>query len=646
LPVPDWLKLTPSRALIVTGVVGATWLLAWRVRSPAPPASAVASALTAAPVVVRADPLESRTRGFSADHRYRYRVKVGSLMSLGDQARSFDFDVTGRLELEPTQVTPDAVTLHGVLLEPSIVSRVPGTQPEFDKLAVQMNKDGFFMSLRGGRLQELRVPRGAPALVANVYRTLAAALQVSRSSVGAVEYAAQEYDSTGKYLAAYKLGSDGWLSKPKTRYLELLGARSAANPSPLKLVPRVVSSEGRVKLSADGRPSQVSMRDELRIDGAQAPVASTTTVSLEQEGVEPAPARDLAKAFASMLVVPANDPYGDATPADALDSSRINGLTFEEVVKRLEARAKTVHAVADAGSDSGDMATPADAEESKLFIALAAILRQQPGTVPLALQKIRSGAAISDVLLDALGSASSPATQDALIELITSKATPAKLKSRAGSVLVRTNHPTDRAIAALKALLVVEPWNAKALYGLGTFSRRLREAGEEKRSTELGEFLVSKLDAAPSVAPLITMLRSLANSGYAGAIPKVIPLLTDKREQVRVDAVRSLQSMKDPRVDALIVARISSDASNPVRISAIHATQVREPTDALVRGLLEAATSAPDPHVRYRAVDVLLQWVPRRPDLRAALTRLSTTDQQRKIRDRIAAALAQPGGTG
>lgn len=399
-------------------------------------------------------------------------------------------------------------------------------------------------------------------------------------------------------------------------------------------------------LAPDGRATGISLRDELRIEGAQAPVGSHSTLSLDAVSVAPAPASKLEDVYTAMHRIPAAAAYGDTPSAEALDRSRIKGLTFADALRRLEERASKGGAAPSDPAGADDTAPPpVGKEDSELFIALAAIFRQQPATVQQALQKIRAGSAATPALLDALGSASSPEAQDALIELMTSPSTNAKLRSRAGSVLVRTNAPTDRAIGALKALLVKEPFNPKALYGLGTFSRRLRDTGDEKRAGELGEFLVTKLAAASTVSSIITMLRSIANSGYAGALPKVMPLLTDKREQVRVDAVRSLQSMKDPRVDGLIAGRVTSDASSAVRISGIQAAQVREPTDSLVRGLL-AATSAGDPHVRYRAVEVLLRWAPRRPELKAELERLAASDQERRIRERISSGLASPGGAG
>ena len=137
----------------------------------------------------------------------------------------------------------------------------------------------------------------------------------------------------------------------------------------------------------------------------------------------------------------------------------------------------------------------------------------------------------------------------------------------------------------------------------------------------------------------MTVLRAIANSGYAEALPKVIPYLTDDREQIRVDAVRALQSIRDPRVDELVIARLQDDSSSSVQMSAIAAAQLRDPSDTLVRGLETAGISATDPHVRHRAVEVMIHWLVRRPDLRSSLEKVARDDKEPLIRERAKTVL-------
>ena len=119
----------------------------------------------------------------------------------------------------------------------------------------------------------------------------------------------------------------------------------------------------------------------------------------------------------------------------------------------------------------------------------------------------------------------------------------------------------------------------------------------------------------------------------------VIPYLDDKRDRVRVAAVRALQSMVDPHVDALIASRLQVDESNEVRISAVAAAQVREPSEQLTAALASAGTGAPDARVRYRAVELMTRWLPQRPDLRATLERVASSDAESTVRERAKAAL-------
>jgi hypothetical protein len=617
--------------------VAAAWFFV--PRADAPPISS--SAPRAAKPLP--DALDTHTRGWEARRRYSYELKLGSLMRIGgSDPPAFDFDVLGRVVLEPVIVTPEAVTLHAAIRNARIVTRIPGAQPELDKLGAELNSAGFFFELRAGLLRDMRVPKGASPLVVNTFRTIASGLQVARSASDRPDYVATEYDSTGKYRAAYRVDAGGAVQKQKLAYVELLGAPATGTASSLRIVPRIQRADGQLTLSADGRPQQVSWHEELLLDGAQTPVASTTVLSLSGGGSEPSAATGPDATYASMFVLPVSEAYGKVSP-EALDGSRIAGLTFEKAVSRLEELArKTPTPSGDA--EPSDPKAAGSVEESQLFIGLSAILRQQPATVPAVVQKIRAKSPASSLLVDALGSASSPAAQDALIELLNAPSTPAAQKNQITKVLGRVSVPTERSVAALKQQLVKDPWSRKALFGLGTFSRRLRDAGEVERSAEVGDFLVKKLEAATTPSALVTMLRAVANSGYADALPRVMPLLTDPREQIRVDAVRALQSMKAPQVDDLIVARLEGDAANAVRLSAIQAAQVRVPTDVLVQGITRAATTTPDPHVRYRAVEVMLQWLGQRPDLREALVRQSTSDQEPKIRERITGALASKTG--
>jgi hypothetical protein len=69
------------------------------------------------------------------------------------------------------------------------------------------------------------------------------------------------------------------------------------------------------------------------------------------------------------------------------------------------------------------------------------------------------------------------------------------------------------------------------------------------------------------------------------------------------------------------------------------AARVREPSDSVVRVLTGTAKNAEDPRVRYRAVELVVQWLAKRAELRSSLAEIAAKDPEPKVRERARAAL-------
>src|SRR6185295_2529727 len=146
---------------------------------------------------------------------------------------------------------------------------------------------------------------------------------------------------------------------------------------------------------------------------AQLPVHSTTALRLRSGAIQPS---ELTTAVWQSLLqqsekTGADQPYGPAATIESLDDARIDGLTFEQIVPRLERRARAGE------NDSADPSGRANDEDSRLFLALTATFRQNPSKVALAIAKVRSKSPAAPVLLDALASSGSAVGQSALVDL-------------------------------------------------------------------------------------------------------------------------------------------------------------------------------------------------------------------------------------
>lgn len=602
----------------------------------APPGSA--SATNVAPV---------GTRGWELGREYPYRFELGTSVAFGNQQSFLDFDLRGDLLVIPTSVAKNQTTLFIAVRNGKLVSKAPDPGDQLQKVAEQASATGCLFTLVDGAVSEMRIAPDLSPLTVGIYRELGSRLQFIGSPNGSPKYEAAEHDGTGRYTAEYSRNDDKGLrySKKKLHYSGILKAQEPATPLALgKIVPHVSVSEGDVSLSPDGRPLQVNARDEVTIAGAQNPVRSKTKVLLAAGPSVPGKPHDFTSMTERMIRIAADEVFGGKAPVSAVDSARIHGLTFDEVIRQLtelnRENPELLGGPAPADPKGRAKSHAVLRQASSLFMALAAIFRQQPETIARAEKLLRMNPILADTLIDALGSSGSSNAHVVLGELARNRNVGDKVRRRALTALVRTSTPSAASIAALERLLSDEPFHRSALYGLGTYARRLRESGDMAQAGRLAKLLQERLQRAGDQQPRIELvLGAILNCGCDEVLPQVVPLLSNQTESVRVKAVRSLQSMRDPRVDGLIAERMVNDASSEVKIAALEAARMREPAETIVRTLNAVTTADADPRVRYKGVELLIEWLPKRADLRANLQSIAVRDPQPEVRSRAQAAL-------
>lgn len=615
---------------------------------------AAAVPTTSAPAVPHAvevpPPLETAGPGWQAGHRYTYRFALGSSVSFAGQTAA-DHELSGTLRLTCMTRSTDEIMLRVEVESPRVTSKSAAEQAELEQ-ALPSLAAPFFATFKHGIVTGLRIAPGMGARAVGTYRSLVAALQLAQPIGAKQRWQARERDTTGEYLAEYRREPDGLVQKRKLRYLSLLVPSDDRGKLPASLLPEVTSSRAELRATREGQPLLVELQEQLALRQVEMPMLAVNRVSLRWLSDQGTSLEESERKLAETRPLGVDEALTTEADAAALDRVRIAGKSFEAITAELAAlpRAGMLPSATSDRPSEQDEQPNSEHEQVEhqqrrrqlqgLIAALAATFRQEPRTTEQALDQIKAGAPIQSDLLDGLAASGSEASHVALIRLLESPDADAALRHAAVFALSRTPKPSEAAIRALATHVNDDYVGTQALYGLGTFCRILRQAGDAAASEALGRLLVQRLSAADGELAVTRALRAISNSGYAPALPVVRPFLDDTRDAVRADALEAIRLMEAPDVDPLLASRLTGDGDNSAQLAVLNALPVRKPTPALAQALSVAMRNT-DPHVRYRAVEVAAAWLGRRPELRAALARVARHDSEEKIRLLASSGLAR-----
>ncbi len=515
------------------------------------------------------------------------------------------------------------------------------TEAELEAMRAQLSEPALYRFV-AGRLEGARVTRSAAPLVANLHETLAAALQLAPGTPGAASWSAKERDASGDYQVTYDRTAAGF-AKRKTSY-QAEETQLALAMGNLDLTPQVVASSGTVTL-AGAFFARVTSSDTLNVgsSGTQA----LTHVSLEASGVAPlAGEPEWSKTWSQTELASA---LVKRRPAQSLiDAARARGKTFAAVLADLEHQELDPHKAETWGSENGSELPEAErqlrqarvARRSEAFGSLAALLKLDDKNVLLAEAAVRRGSKAAPRVENALAAADTPRCQQALVSLAddASRADDARLSS--ATSLIRIQAATAPTLAAL-ARWIQDPLLAShAIHGLGSLSRRLRDAGDAERAELTAQPLLAELKSVKTDSARIQALRGIANSGYAGALDAVQSAVASQNRDVRGAALEALRHMRSDKVDAILAVGLEADPDAEVRLAALNAIKLRECSKTLVTALV-SATADQEGRVRQRAATLLGRCRASAPEAQAALTRLASGDPATSVREAATSALGK-----
>lgn len=570
----------------------------------------------------------------------------------GDKSHVFELELTTTSRLGGAPSASPLVLRSGLLLsfrdaagskqalvqlrEPHLVDA--GGKPAKDAAEFDAElANPFAVELSGGVLTAYLEPPSRGAAVAGFRRHIVAVLQLAEHAPAST-WTSQEWDATGLSKVEYRAlaGQDHSWDWKKLAYERLVSTerRGIKSVDASKVMPQVDSSSGRLVTDATGIVS-VTRDETLSVPFSDSAKLSThTLLKLQRKGMELA----LSPAAWDQALKPLkrSEVGTPATTGDQqalTDQARIGSYTFPVVVQKLTAL-------------EGKDPDPALAAESgPIFNALVGIFRQQPETVDAAIKLVRSRSPISNSLLDALAAASTPNTLGNLAAVALDASLPDPLRLRAAGSFIRAREPGQSAIELAFKMVEQPLLRENALFGIGSFTRQLRERNQIALA-ELGtKALEQQLKGAKTASERATVLLAISNSASAALFDAAVSYQQDKDTSVRQAAIQAIRLMPQPEVEVRLREALSRKDQGDV-LAALHSLGRRPQASRESVDRVEAiAKGDPSAEIRREAVQVLVLWSQIWPNLVPVLAEIREKDTDKRVREAavpIAAAGTPP----
>lgn len=484
-------------------------------------------------------------------------------------------------------------------------------------LEVAVERPFLLVFSADGRFREVRGAADAPAFVGRMWQAIGEYLQIVRQPGESWQVA--EVDASGTYLADYKLG-DGVLIKQKAGYQSLSSQHIKSYD--------VREYEGRFRFDVPAALESFTLKEGLAavaVDGPFATFDSNTELELVASG----PLQPLGgTAWASLLATASALKTSGGQDASSYDKARVGGFGFGEAYARL------------GDLDAKDKETRERAERA--FVALAALLRQDPKTLALVAAKLTKDGPVTEPLLAALRDASTPESQ-ALLAKMAAPTSPLSADNRleAARSLSRVPTPTADTVDALKSLRSDPTVGTQATYGLGSALHRL-ENQDPELADATRQTLATQLDQAQTPAQQAAVLTALGNAGSSALLQSVRKYVTDPSPAVRAAAAQALRRIPGPDADDML-ASLTRDPVADVRWAAVDAIRERSPSPVLDRALSERALGEDQFAIRSRSINALSAWLPEDAAIADTLRVVAERDPSQDLRNVARNALASQG---
>jgi HEAT repeat protein len=470
------------------------------------------------------------------------------------------------------QVTVVRAGAEGVLLRSTFSGRANVAGRAEPGLGAELAQPHYLAFAPGGRFVAAHFRPEQDDLARGIAQSLAATLQLPGVDGGAASWQSEESDASGHYLARYERSGRS-LEKIKLKYLP--GDRAPAA--------RDLRARAKYQLGDDSWPAALDSQEAVTFVEPGLTVRVGSRVVLSRTATAVVPVEVGLDGYETERV-------GEPSSHDSIKGDRalLAGATLDDLL--------------------GALAAGGDDARSSVAARLEALLRLDPASAAEMARRLIAGAdrATAKLLLGVLGSAGTPAAQDALVKILGAATLAPNDRARAATAMAMLERPNDKVVAGLKAQLdAPAPALARSsATALGISALRLRTV-DEPRAKAVVDDLVGRLAATGDRAAQAAILHALGNAGDARALPALQPFLTSDDPSLRRAAVEALRLLSEPSVDGLLAQAMLADADPAVRRAAVFASSERAVGPLL--GALTRALGDQDDGVRLEVVQLLGQ---------------------------------------
>lgn len=614
-----WIKRPRARFVLplAAAAVATAWAgahLAWRGGSEA----ADSRELPVSPADDRGTRVGALSVGdaWIVGRQFRYDVVMESSLRLGGPAMptTYGFRLAGEWQVTVVERDASRALLHAVFGNPTYEVTTQDKDPDATRrLAEHYRKPIFYeMELAGaqaGRVRGVRVPRHMASAVQTTLKAMGAMLQFVRPDsepnpgsrpVASSAWEVDEADATGTYVAQYvPLGGDRY-RKERGAYTAVLSGQQHREAVKTELA----HYRGEFEWTASKGLATADIEEKIEVEAAAAfgNGSSDTKLALTlRDIVNATPAlKAMTSVAAGFSAMPAHGgPTREAHRYDK-DMAWIAGRDLPFILNRVRQLD---------GTDASHRR-----RRGKLYLATAALLRQDAGARALAESRIELGDEASKFLINAMGDAGSPGAQETLSDLLESGRLSDEHRLDALRGITDAGQPTERTLDTLRDHLDDDVISDQAHFGLGTAAHRLRPhdpTTADALCTELTELLEPAV-ATTDAPTMLCLLKSVGNAGCPGQLALLQSLAVHSDPAVRRAAVDAMRFISDSAVEAIILPVLTDDVSRRVREVAARVLGARRPNEAIYGAFEHALRHDESIRVRTEVLRNLIvsPWVP------------------------------------